>query len=371
MISKKQVIQLTALFLSCIVIVLTSYSIYLSFRIKNRFSGRLWQIPSKVFSDTTILYPKQHIQRKYLYEKLHNLEYREVAHTPTKKGEMYISPDAIEIFLRDYTFQSKKREGFLIQINFVSNQVSSIIRMDDASPIQILELEPEEIMLFFGLDRERRQFVSILNVPQHFIHAIMAAEDTRFYKHYGIDVKGILRAIHVNLRHGKVRQGGSTITQQLAKNYFLTPEKTIPRKLREVLISLILEIIYTKDRIIEIYLNEIYLGQKGSESINGIGEASLFYFDKSARDLSLGESATIAGLIRGPNYYSPYVNKERCRNRRNKVLKSMYKNRWISYGQMIDAIESPIVTSGFTVCERKAPYFMDYLAKQLKTLYSA
>jgi len=232
-----------------------------------------------------------------------------------------------------------------------------------------LELEPEEIMSFFGPEREKRQLVSLKHVPRHLIDAIIAIEDIRFYHHHGFDLEGILRALYTNLRHLALRQGGSTITQQLAKSYFLTPEKTLSRKLKELLMAITIEIMYTKDEILEIYLNEIYLGQKGSVSINGVGEASNFYFSKPVTDLSLAESALIAGLIRAPNYYSPYIDKKRCQERRNLVMQTIFKHGLISEQELQIASAKPITITGFMVYANKAPYFIDYLADQLKALY--
>ena len=181
---------------------------------------------------------------------------------------------------------------------------------------------------------------------------------------------GILRAVYTNLRYASIRQGGSTITQQLAKNYFLTPERTFFRKLKELFMSLTIEAMYEKDEILEIYLNEIYLGQKASEAINGIGEASFFYFDKPVEELSLIEGATIACLIRGPNYYSPYADKKRCQKRRSLVLNAMYEKGWISEQELEIALLSPVIAAGYESYGKKAPYFVDYLSYQLTRLYS-
>jgi penicillin-binding protein 1B len=202
------------------------------------------------------------------------------------------------------------------------------------------------------------------------IKAVMAIEDNRFYQHHGISFSGILRAMYTNIRYGKIKQGASTITQQLAKNYFLSSHRTISRKLKEVLIALILEVQFTKEEILEIYFNEIYLGQRGSESINGIGEASFFYFGKPTDELTLLESAVIAGMIKGPNLYSPYVNADSCLFRRNMVLRAMAKNNWLSQENLDTFLKEPIQTAGFTAHPRRAPYFMDYLYTQLKNLYS-
>ncbi len=256
-----------------------------------------------------------------------------------------------------------------MHIQFGSNTIKSISRQDNGKFISLLEIEPEEIMLFFGRERESRRLVSIQKVSEHFIHAVLAAEDHRFFQHWGIDPQGILRALITNLRHGAIRQGGSTITQQLAKNYFLTPDRSLVRKLREALLAIVMEFKYSKHEILEIYLNEIYLGQKGSVAVNGIGEAAYFYFGKPVQELSLSEAATIAGLIKAPNHYSPYIDKTACRRRRNFILTAMQSKGWISDAQLQTHTKTPVLTAGYTIYGKQAPYFIDYLAQQLTTLY--
>jgi penicillin-binding protein 1B len=224
-------------------------------------------------------------------------------------------------------------------------------------------------MQFFGPERERRHLISIEQVPENLVLAVLAAEDHRFFQHHGVDLRGILRALMTNLRHGAIRQGGSTLTQQLAKNYFLTPARTLTRKLKEALLAVIIELKYDKKEILEIYLNEIYLGQKGSVAINGVGEAAYFYFGKSVKELTLSEAAIIAGLIKAPNHYSPYIDKVRCRDRRDVVLQSMHRKEWLSEPDLRDGLKQPVKAFGFTIADTKAPYFIDYLTDQLKALY--
>jgi len=350
---------------------LAAYGFYLSSEIDKRFSGRRWSIPSKVFSDTTILYPGQEIQRVSLEMKLERLGYRKVNHRPRVMGEVRIAGNTWALFLNDLQIPSEKREGFPLELTFEENRIASMTDLRTGKPIPLFELEPELLMLFFGPRREQRRLVSIKEIPEHVIQAVLAAEDSRFHAHFGVDPWGILRALYVNLTHGDIRQGGSTITQQLAKNYFLTPERTFSRKIKEVLLALTMELIYEKNEILEIYLNEIYLGQKGSISIHGIGEASHFYFGKPASRLTLEEGALIAGLIRGPNLYSPYTDKERCVLRRNEVLLAMNKLGRISGDQMKQAASKPLRPPRYDVYMRKAPYFVDYLSSQLAKLYSA
>ncbi len=345
------------------------YGWYLSTHIEQRFSARRWSVPSRVYSDTTLLYPGQRINPIHLKDKLSALNYRIVPHQPAKKGELQISPDTISIFLNDLNTPWNDRRGFPVHIAMAKDRIESITHAANGKAISILELEPEEISLYFGSERERRQLISIQQVPEHLIHAVLAAEDSRFYQHPGVDLRGILRAFITNLRHGSIRQGGSTLTQQLAKNFFLTPAKTLTRKLKEVLISVIIELEYEKKEILEIYLNEIYLGQKGTAAINGVGEASFFYFGKPVNELSRVEAATIAGLIKAPNHYSPYQHKKRCLSRRNVVLNAMHNKGWLSKEALQADLKVPVKTVGFSVHGKKAPYFVDYLEQQLKNLY--
>jgi penicillin-binding protein 1B len=316
-----------------------------------------------------LLYPGQHINRRSFQDKLKRLAYRKVSGLPQKKGDMQTSREGMRVFLYDLNTPWKKRAGFPVHIQFDPNTIKSIARQDNGKSISLLEIEPEEIMLFFGHERERRRLVSIEKVPEHFIHAVLAAEDHRFFQHWGIDPRGILRALITNLQHGAIRQGGSTITQQLAKNYFLTPDRNLVRKLREALLAIVMEFKYSKHEILEIYLNEIYLGQKGSVAVNGIGEAAYFYFGKPVQELSFSEAATIAGLIKAPNHYSPYIDKSACRRRRNSILKIMQSKGWISDAQLQAHTKTPVLTAGYTIYGKQAPYFMDYLAQQLTTLY--
>ena len=353
--------------LSCIC--LLAYGWALSQEIEKRFSGRRWSLPSKVYSDTTLLYPGQDVNRASLLEKLRRLGYRRVSHKPKAEGEMELTDSSLALYLHELDLPSRKREGLPVRMTFRKKQIASIVHLENGRDIPLLELEPEQLMLFFGPEREQRRLISIKQVPEHVIHAILAAEDTRFFTHHGIDPRGILRAIYANLKHAGIREGGSTITQQLAKNYFLTPERTLSRKLKEMLMSITMEIMYEKNELLEIYLNEIYLGQRGSVAVNGIGEASRFYFGKSVEELLPEEGAVIAGLIRAPNLYSPYVNQTRCRKRRDTILRLMKRHGWLDRAQLERSLAAPVSPAGFEKYGRKAPYFMDYLSEQLKTLY--
>ncbi len=344
------------------------YILSLTEGMDKRFAGRLWDLPSKIYSDITMIYPGQANNRALLSAKLGRLDYQEVSARPSRPGEMRFSKTSLEIYLHEFQSPFHEQKSDFVSIGFIENRVTDIAR--GGTKVALLELEPEVLMLYFGPDRERRLLISIKQLPKHLLHAVMAAEDHGFYDHHGIEISGILRAVLTNLRELEFSQGGSTITQQLAKNYFLTPERTLTRKFKELLITGILEYKFDKDTILEMYLNEIYFGQEGSVSINGIGEAARFFFDKSAADLSVSESAVIAGLIKAPNLFSPHRNPERCMGRRNDVLDAMQKNGWISDETLQKEKAKPVKAAEYRGYSQQAPYFMDYLTGQLTSLYS-
>jgi penicillin-binding protein 1B len=362
--------RLAALLLLLAVLGATAYGWSLSRDVEKRFSGRRWSIPSTVFSDTTILYPGQRMKTASLSDKFKRLGYRPVDRKPEQKGELRSRGSSFEAFLKDIHLPILERDGFPVKIDIQKETISKISHGRTGEMIPLLELEPEELMHFFGPEREQRRLISIEAVPEHVKRAFMAAEDTRFEDHFGLDLRGIFRAAVVNFRHGGIRQGGSTITQQLAKNYFLTPEKTFTRKIREMILALVIEQMYTKDQILEIYLNAVYFGQKGSVAVNGLGEAASFYFGKPAAELNLAEGAALAGLLRAPNRDSPYVDLQRARQRRDQVLNTMADQGWISAADRAAAAASPLKPAGFTAYGKKAPYFMDHLTRQAEDLYS-
>lgn len=227
-----QRILLWSLFLVFLLVgAIVLYGLQLGKDVHKRFSGRRWTIPSTAYSDSTILYPGQAINPLLFKNKLKRLHYRPVAERPQHIGDMQLTEGAIRIFLHEFNKGGSLREAFPVEIGIDNNRISHLKRTDRNADLTLLELEPEELMQFFGFEREARKLVAIDDVPRHVIQAVLSAEDARYYDHAGMDPRAILRAFYTDLTHKEFRQGGSTITQQLAKNYFLTPEKTLRRKL--------------------------------------------------------------------------------------------------------------------------------------------
>ena len=236
-------------------------------------------------------------------------------------------------------------------------------------PIFSIELEPELISGIFEGEWEQRRLVRLSQIPPTLINAILAAEDHRFYEHHGVDLVRTIKAAYIDFTSGHVRQGGSTLTQQLMKNFFLTRERSYQRKLKEAMMAYIAERRYSKDEILENYINDIYLGQRGQEGIYGVWEASEYYFSKEPRDLTIGEMATIAGLISSPNRLNPLHHPDAARPRRDEVLAAMLQDGYIGKTAYDSAVSEPLHPREVYAEGNDAPYFVDFVKKELAERY--
>jgi penicillin-binding protein 1B len=259
-----------------------------------------------------------------------------------------------------------------INITF-SRSGESIVRLTERGTnraLQSTELEPELLASLSNSEHEKRKVVQYEDLPAHLVNAIIAIEDRRFFEHKGIDYRGLARAVWINVTNREVQQGGSTLTQQLIKNMFLTPEKTYRRKLQEAFMAVVLETRLSKERIFQLYVNEIFLGQQGSYSINGVGEASKAYFSKDVTSLNLEQSAFLAGIIRGPSLYSPYSHVERAKERRDQVIDAMVETGAITQAEADVAKQTDLgVRSRRALANANAPYFVDYLQEELNRAF--
>jgi penicillin-binding protein 1B len=340
--------------------------------VTEKFEGRKWRLPSKIFSDSYLLYVGISLRPEELREKLRRLGYQEVSAAPQNKGQYrYIAGRGLlEIYLQDFVYPTEPFAGYPVRISFHDSAVSRIENAADGEEIYSLELEPELVTGLYDQIWQERRIVSLKEVPPLLVKAILAIEDERFYSHYGVDPVSIIRAIWINVRHAGVVQGGSTLTQQLMKNFFLTDERTLSRKAKEAIMAFIAERKYSKEEILENYLNEIYMGQRGSQGIFGVSEAAKFYFSKSLSELTVGETAMIAGLIRAPNRLSPYRSVEAATRRRNVVLGKLLDDRIISVKQYNAAMKEPVVRRELIKVTNDAPYYADFLRRELAENYS-
>lgn len=339
--------------------------------VRARFEGRLFQVPSRVFAAPMILSAGLDIGRIDLRGSLKRLGYRsESSDQIAAPGGMYWTKGRAVLHLRPFEHPTRSEPARRIQLRLAGSVIESIHDGDaEGRELAAVLVEPEPVGSYFGPHRVQREPVRLGEVPRHLIDAVLAVEDQRFEAHPGIDLWRVFGAAWANLVAGEVRQGGSTLTQQLVKNFFLTPERTLARKLDEATMALLVETRYDKPAILEAYLNEIYLGQRGPTSIHGVGEASLFFFAKPVRSLAVEDSALLAGLIRSPGEYSPFLHPERARERRDLVLRLMSEQGRISEAAYAAAREAPISLASRTNEPRETRYFLDALRFQLPEVY--
>lgn len=335
----------------------------------SRFEGRRFAVPSRVYAAPIVIYPGADWQRLDLAGWLTRMGYREQLEAgPLAVGHYRWVPGRLRVHLRGFDHPELPEPNRKVELRLAQGRVSEM-RDDRGRAVDVVALEPEPISSFYGDDREQRDLVDIDLVPSHLVDAITAIEDRRFEEHHGIDPVRIAGAMLANLRAGGIRQGGSTLTQQLVKNFFLTPERTYRRKLTEAAMALMVEARYDKRQILEAYLNEIYLGRRGSTAIHGVGEAARFFFGKRVADLAVDESALIAAVIASPNALSPHRHPERAKKRRDLVLDLMESQGRISPELAERARARPISLAAVTLESGHDRYFLDALAKQLPEVY--
>jgi penicillin-binding protein 1B len=337
-----------------------------------KFEGQKWRFPSKIYSDTYLLYVGINLRPEDLLEKLRRLGYHESQSPPKRRGEYRFQPSRglLEIYLREFSYPTEQFKGAPVRISLQGTVITKIENLATGEEMVSLELEPELITGLYDRVWEERRVVALAEVPPLIVKAILAVEDERFYDHHGIDPVSVMRAVWVNVRSGGVVQGGSTLTQQLMKNFFLSDERTFSRKVKEAIMALIAERKYSKDQILENYLNEIYLGQRGSQGIFGVWEASQFYFSKPLSDLTVGEAALLAGLVRAPNRLSPYRSLDAATKRRNVVLAKLLDGQVITRKQYEAALRESLPQRELIKVTNDAPYYVDYLRRELAENYS-
>jgi penicillin-binding protein 1B len=289
-----------------------------------------------------------------------------------KRGRYAVRGNAIEIYPGSDTRIDGEKAFPSLRVVFGKggDVIQAITDLDSRQPTPQAQVEPELISSVVNQEREKRKIIEYkdLNPQSKLVDAITSMEDRQFFEHPGINWRGVLRALFRDYQTGELREGGSSITQQLVKNLYLKPERTWKRKFSEAYMSIILEQRLSKEEIMAMYCNQIYLGQRGGFSINGFGEAARAYFGKDVGDLQLHESALLAGIIRSPNYYSPFSQPGRARERRDLVLNKMVEAGKITEAQARDAKNKEVkVNNAAAMNASDAPYFIDYLTRQLES----
>jgi penicillin-binding protein 1B len=340
--------------------------------VRARFEGIRFRVPSRVYGAPTILYPGLDWRRIDLRGSLARLGYRESADAGSLPPGQYVwGGQRVRVHLRAFAHPSRPEPARDVVIRLSGSSVAEIRAVPGGEELGAVLLEPESLGAYYGPQREQRELVHLEELPPHLVDAVLAVEDQRFESHGGIDLRRIAGAMLANLRAGAIRQGGSTLTQQLVKNFFLTPERTLRRKLQEALMALIVEARYDKEAILESYLNEIYLGQRGATAVHGMGEGARLYFGKRASELGVAESALLAAIIQSPNGISPHRDPKRATQRRNLVLDLMLEQERLRPEDHEAARREPLRLAEVTPDPNDARYFLDLLRRQLALVYPA
>jgi len=335
---------------------------YLYVKVGTGLARDAWDAPSILYGRAAVIRPGDLVDNLGLRDRLDRLSYRKVPGSPDKPGTWSEEENRITIHTRGFQAGDVDHPAVQVAIGLSERRVATL-ETSSGAPLDELVLEPEEIARILGPKMESRRLVPLSAIPINLRNAVLAAEDSRFYTHFGIDILGVARALRENLRRMRIVQGGSTITQQLAKNFFLTPKRSFWRKIREAELAILIELRFSKEEILAAYLNKIYFGQEGPRGIYGVGDAADFYFSKSVGDLTLEEAALLAGIIRSPHRYSPVRMADAARSRRNWVLSRMAALGMITKKEEQRARLAPLRTNPRRVPVEIAEYFVDYIER--------
>jgi len=349
--------------------VVLGYLWYLDRTLTEVFNGRRWSLPAQVYAAPTELYVgNQLMLREYLAE-LERSGYSQQG-SPRHPGQYTVEDDTVITYLRAFQFDDHLRDAQRIQIRFRSHGIIDI-QDDQGTSIPLIRLDPPIIGSFFPSHGEDRVVLDPEEVPPLLSAGLKAVEDKNFDRHVGFSISGILRAALANIRAGEVAQGGSTLTQQLVKSYFLDNSRTIKRKLHELAMSVVLELRFSKDDLLNAYINEIFLGQSGNRAIHGFGLGAQFYFNRPLGELQPHEIATLIAIIRGPSYYDPFRHPDRALDRRNRVLATFHQEGLIDSRVTTHQQKQSLgVTGRQRQGGRYYPAFMDVVRTTLNRNYS-
>ncbi len=321
--------------------------------------------PLLIYGAPFPLKPNQTLGEMHLLERLSRLGYRRVQADVRQPGEFRLTDEALDVYLHGHG--DLHAPAMRVRLQLDGDRIVAVSSPTQDRPLVTVALEPQLISGLRGVSRQVRTWLPLREMPRLLVETVLEVEDHRFYWHPGIDPIAIGRAVVANVVRGGVVQGGSTITQQLAKNLFYSPQRTLTRKFQEAVAALVLEAKYRKDDILEGYLNEIYLGQAGSVGIFGVAAAAQSYFGKSVGDLTVEEVALIAGLIKGPNTYSPLRDKDLAKRRRDVVLGRLRDAGRLTEEEWKNAVNQPLRVHPLQHLVADAPYFVDYVLSQVES----
>ena len=348
-------------------IAIALYFIYLDAKITRQFEGNKWQLPAQVYARSMTFFPGQFLSEQEVLWELKRLNYTPVNRL-SRTGQYIKTANSIKIFRRDFEFYDGLESAHVIELRFSGEKVASI-KDKFGRRLNTARLEPVQIARIGNDSKQDREFVPLDKFPDMLKNTLLVVEDRDFYDHHGVSVFSILRALYTNIRAGRTVQGGSTLTQQLAKNIYLTRERSLVRKINEAFIALILDYRYSKDQILEAYLNEVYLGQSYNQGVHGMGLAAEFYFAKPVDELEYDQIALLVAMVKGPSYYNPRRYKERAMERRDLVLRLMVDNKLISTKEYRASLKRAIDIAPMKASLQKSyPGYLELVNRELKQL---
>jgi penicillin-binding protein 1B len=349
-------------------VILACFAVYLDSIVQEKFSGKRWTIPAKVYARPLELFVGQKLSRDDFLIELDALGYRResVANGP---GAAAVNGNNVDLNTRGFQFYEGADPAQQIHVRFSGDYVADLTAAN-GSKLAVARLEPLMIGGLYPKNLEDRILIKLDQAPPYLLDTLVTVEDRDFYHHFGVSPKSIVRAFWVNASAGQMRQGGSTLTQQLVKNFYLTNERSITRKLTEAMMAILLEIHYSKQEILEAYLNEVFVGQDGQRAVHGFGLASQYFFSQPLSELKLHQVALLVGLVKGPSYYNPRRNPDRALERRNLVLDLLEQQGVASPEAVAAAKKMPLgVTKTGSLADSSFPDFLDLVKRQLRQDY--
>ncbi len=343
--------------------------IYVDGQVRQKFEGKRWELPAKVYARPLEMYVGQTLSQDHLRKELSQLGYRVVS-SATGPGTVEFATSRVRLFTRGFAFPDEIEPSRKLLIDFSEGRVQRILDENTQQSLALIRLEPVLVGGIYPRSNEDRHLIRLEESPPMLKEALLVVEDRDFYDHHGVSPKGILRAAIVNARAGRFVQGGSTLTQQLIKNFYLTSDRTLSRKLLELPMALAMDFRYEKDEILEAYLNEVYLGQSGVRAVHGFGLASQFYFGRPISELELHQVALLVALVKGPSFYDPRRNPERAKARRDLVINLLADHDYVSATERDQAIAEPLgVRESRRMRSGSFPAYLDLVKRQLLKEY--
>lgn len=348
-------------------VALAGVAIYLDAVVQEKFSGKRWTIPAKVYARPLELFVGQKLELKDFLTELDALGYRRVP-TVDGPGQVAVNGSTVSLNTRGFQFYEGLEQARPVRVRFNGDYVGELSGGSEKLPV--VRLEPLMIGGIYPKNLEDRILIKLDQVPPYLIDTLVTVEDRDFYHHFGVSPKSIARAVYVNASKGQMRQGGSTLTQQLVKNFYLTNERSLSRKLTEAMMAVLLELHYSKQEILEAYLNEVFIGQDGQRAVHGFGLASQFFFSQPLSELRLHQVALLVGMVKGPSYYNPRRYPDRALERRNLVLDLLQEQGVATPEAVAAAKKMPLgVTQRGSLAESSFPGFLDLVKRQLREDY--